>query len=234
MSDYTFNMGPLRSAIHIQLHTHNATRLWTGRRATENGPAPIIGMPRFIEILNQIRIASEHDDPYADLWMLRMEEKLAQSRKIMQMMLEQAKALFSELPEGIDIESCLNVQPARFPLFINAPLAYQGVYLLTDFDLLARQFLLASHIAVLSRRDMHHWLNRGASVIRSAFSLAQKYQISGLKRRDFIDDTPQARAVITRCGPLPEAVLSGKLRSSYSPPLSSAAQNTTPGASHDE
>lgn len=27
MSDYTFNMGPLRSAIHIQLHTHNATRL---------------------------------------------------------------------------------------------------------------------------------------------------------------------------------------------------------------
>ena len=74
MSDYTFNMGPLRSAIHIQLHTHNATRLWTGRRATENGPAPIIGMPRFIEILNQMRIAAEHNDPYADLWMLRMEE----------------------------------------------------------------------------------------------------------------------------------------------------------------
>lgn len=60
MSDYTFNMGPLRSAIHIQLHTHNATRLWTGRRATENGPAPIIGMPRFIEILNQMRIDPTH------------------------------------------------------------------------------------------------------------------------------------------------------------------------------
>lgn len=146
MSDYTFNMGPLRSAIHIQLHTHNATRLWIGRRATENGPAPIIGMPRFIKILNQMRIAAEHNDPYADLWMLRMEEKLVQSRKLMQVMLDQAKGMFSELPEGIDIENCFNVQPARFPLFINAPLAYQGVYLLTDFDQLARQLLLASHI----------------------------------------------------------------------------------------
>ncbi|MLW01285.1 TIGR03761 family integrating conjugative element protein [Salmonella enterica] len=232
MSDYTFNMGPLRSAIHIQLHTHNATRLWTGRRATENGPAPIIGMPRFIEILNQIRIASEHDDPYADLWMLRMEEKLAQSRKIMQMMLEQAKALFSELPEGIDIESCLNVQPARFPLFINAPLAYQGVYLLTDFDLLAPQLLLASHIAVISRTEMHNRLNNGATVIRSAFGLAQKYHSSGLTRQDFIDDTPQARATIERLGPLPEAILSGKLRSSFSSPLPGKAEN--PGVAEDE
>ncbi|EBC0774140.1 TIGR03761 family integrating conjugative element protein [Salmonella enterica] len=231
MSDNTFNMGPLRSAIHIQLHTHNATRLWAGRRATENGPAPIIGMPRFIEILNQMRIAAEHNDPYADLWMLRMEEKLAQSRKLMQVMLDPAKAMFSELPEGIDIEHCFNVQPARFPLFINAPLAYQGVYLLTDFDQLARQLLPASHIAVIPRREMHNRLNNGATVIRSAFGLAQKYHGSGLTRQDFIDDTPQARAAIERLGPLPEAILSGKLRSSFSSPLPGKTEN--PGVTDD-
>lgn len=232
MSDYTFNMGPLRSAIHIQLHTHNATRLWTGRRATENGPAPIIGMPRFIKILNQMRIAAEHNDPYADLWMVRMEEKLAQSRQEMQMMLDQAKAMFSELPEGIDIENCLNVQPVRFPLFINAPLAYQGVYLLTDFDQLARQLLLASHIAIISRREMHSRLNNGAKVIRSAFGLAQKYRGSGLTHQDFIDNTPQARTAIERLGPLPEAILSGKLRSSFSSLLPGKAEN--PGVGDDE
>lgn len=234
MSDYTFNMGPLRSAIHIQLHTHNATRLWTGRRATENGPAPIIGMPRFIEILNQIRIASEHNDPYADLWMLRMEEKLTHSRKAMNMMLEQAKALFRELPEGINIENCFNVQPARFPLFINTPLAYQGIYLLTDFDQLARQLLLASHIAVISRREMHNRLNNGATVIRSTFSLAQKYRGSGLTRQDFIENTPQAQAVIARSGPLPEEILNGKKRSSYSPPLASETETAVTGENHDE
>ncbi|EHO5062421.1 TIGR03761 family integrating conjugative element protein [Salmonella enterica] len=232
MSDNTFNMGPLRSAIHIQLHTHNATRLWAGRRATENGPAPIIGMPRFIEILNQMRIAAEHNDPYADLWMLRMEEKLVQSRKLMQVMLDQAKAMFSELPEGIDIEHCFNVQPARFPLFINAPLAYQGVYLLTDFDQLARQLLLASHIAVISRREMHNRLNNGATVIRSVFGLTQKYHGSGLTRQDFIDDTPQARSAIERLGPLPEAILNGKMRSSFSSPQPGKAEN--PGVADDE
>ncbi|AKE60084.1 PFL_4669 family integrating conjugative element protein [Citrobacter farmeri] len=234
MSDYTFNMGPLRSAIQIQLHTHNATRLWTGRRATENGPAPIIGMPRFIEILNQIRIATEHDDPYADLWMLRMEEKLIHSRKTMHMMLEQAESLFSKLPDSINIESCLNVQPARFPLFINAPLAYLGIYLLTDFDQLARQLLLAAHIAVISRREMHHRLNNAASVIRSTFSLAQKFRGSELTRKDFTEDTPQARAVIERLGVLPEAILNGQLRSSYSPPLSTTTRITSTGDNHDE
>lgn len=189
-------------------------------------------MPRFIEILNQMRIAAEHNDPYADLWMLRMEEKLVQSRKLMQVMLDQAKAMFSELPEGIDIEHCFNVQPARFPLFINAPLAYQGVYLLTDFDQLARQLLLASHIAVISRREMHNRLNNGATVIRSVFGLAQKYHGSGLTRQDFIDDTPQDRAAIERLGPLPEAILSGKLRSSFSSPLPGKTEN--PGVADDE
>ena len=232
MSDYTFNMGPLRSAIHIQLHTHNATRLWIGRRATENGPAPVIGMPRFIEILNQMRIAAEHNDPYADLWMLRMEEKLVQSRKMMQIMQDQAKDMFSKLPEGVDIENCFNVQPARFPLYINTPLAYQGIYLLTDFDQLARQLLLASHIALISRREMHHRLNSGATVIRSTFGLAQKYHGSGLTRQDFINNTPQARAAIARLGPLPEAVLSGQLRSSFSSPQPDKTEN--PGVVDDE
>lgn len=189
-------------------------------------------MPRFIEILNQMRIAAEHNDPYADLWMLRMEEKLVQSRKLMQVMLDQAKAMFSELPEGIDIEHCFNVQPARFPLFINAPLAYQDVYLLTDFDQLARQLLLASHIAVISRREMHNRLNNGATVIRSVFGLAQKYHGSGLTRQDFIDDTPQARSAIERLGPLPEAILNGKMRSSFSSPQPGKAEN--PGVADDE
>lgn len=164
--------------------------------------------------------------------MLRKEEKLAQSRKEMQMMLEQVKAMFSELPEGINIENCLNVQPVRFPLYINAPLAYQGVYLLTDFDQLARQLLLASHIAVISRREMHTRLNNGATVIHSAFGLAQKYHGSGLTRQDFINDTPQARAVIERLGPLPEAILSGKLRSLFASLRPGKTEN--PGATDDE
>ncbi len=206
--------------------------MWLMKTLLTSGCTNQRGAGHFIEILNQMRIAAEHNDPYADLWMLRMEEKLVQSRKLMQVMLDQAKAMFSELPEGIDIETCFNVQPARFPLFINAPLAYQGVYLLTDFDQLARQLLLASHIAVISRREMHNRLNNGATVIRSAFGLAQKYHGSGLTRQDFIDDTPQARAAIERLGPLPEAILSGKLRSSFSSPLSGKAEN--PGVTDDE
>lgn len=59
-----------------------------------------------------MRIAAEHNDSYV----LVTEEKLVQSRKLMQVILDHAKAMFSELPEGIDIETCLNVQSAHVPL----------------------------------------------------------------------------------------------------------------------
>ncbi|WP_157703344.1 AcaB family transcriptional regulator, partial [Salmonella enterica] len=51
-------------------------------------------------------------------------------------------------------------------------------------------------------------------------------------RQDFIDDTPQARAAIERLGPLPEAILSGKLRSSFSSPLPGKTKN--PGVTDDK
>lgn len=79
---------------------------------------------------------------------------------------------------------------------------------------------------------MHNRLNNGAKVIRSAFGLAQKYRGSGLTRQDFIDDTPQARATTERFGPLPEAILNGKLRSSFSSPPHGRAEN--PGVTDDE
>ena len=69
------NLGSLRSAMALTLHTHHASRIWHGRAPSE-GRAAIIGLNGFVSVMNKMKRGSEQDDPYSDWWMLRIEEKL--------------------------------------------------------------------------------------------------------------------------------------------------------------
>ena len=42
--------------------------------------------------------------------------------------------------------------------FVNTQLGYQLLYLLADFDSLARTVMTASHIALLTKDDAYDWL----------------------------------------------------------------------------
>src|SRR3546814_6586111 len=74
------NLGSLRSAMSLTLHTHHASRIWHGRAPTE-GRAGIIGLNGFISAMNKMKRGAEQDDPYSDWWMLRIEDKLADTKR---------------------------------------------------------------------------------------------------------------------------------------------------------
>lgn len=59
------NLGTLRSAMALTLHTHHASRIWHGRAASDGKPG-IVGLNGFIAIANKIKRGSEQDDPYSD------------------------------------------------------------------------------------------------------------------------------------------------------------------------
>ncbi len=73
----------------------------------------------------------------------------------------------AKLPATLDISENLSVTPVKVPLFISNPLGFKAVYLLTNYDELARRILLAQHVGLVGRRDMEVWLDEGASVLRS-------------------------------------------------------------------
>jgi integrating conjugative element protein (TIGR03761 family) len=73
------NLGSLRSAMSLTLHTHHASRIWHGRAATEGRPG-IVGLNGFVAVMNKMKRGSEQDDPYSDWWMLRIEDKLEQTK----------------------------------------------------------------------------------------------------------------------------------------------------------
>lgn len=217
-SSLQLNLGALRSAMQLTLHTHHAARVWHGRAAAEGRPG-IIGLNGFVAIMNKMKRGAEQDDPYSDGWMLRIEEKLTQTKATLQSLREQVDQALADVPPALTLGDNLNIQPVRLPLFINAQLGFMAVYLLADYDDLARRLILAHHTAMIDRRTLERWLNEGAHALRSLFSLAQQYRYSGTQRDDFAANNAAARAAREKFGELPQDVLEGTRRSRFAPPI---------------
>lgn len=227
--NYHLTSGPLRSAITVELHTHLATRTWTGRQANpEENTHAIIGMPRFLSILNIIRLDCVADNPYADMWMLRLEERLLAAREEMNDLISSTKTVFSQLlPEMMTVENCLSIQPARFPVFAASQLGFIAIYLLTDYDGLMRNALLANHMAFLSRAELNSLNQRGGNIIRSILVLAQRYRRLSVTRQDIREGNVRALAAQEQAGPVPNDIFDGSLRSAWAPPLRPAPDEET-------
>lgn len=234
MSEYQITSGPLRSAITIELHTHLATQTWTGRQPNhEEKIHGIIGIPRFLNILNIIRLDSLTDNPYADLWMLRLEERLLAAREEMNTLIDSMKAVFSQLPAMMTVEGCTSIQPARFPVFASTQPGFIAIYLLTDFDELMRNMLLARHMALINHEETNNLRQRGGNLIRSILVLAQKYRRIPVTRQDIREGNARAIAAEELAGPVPEDIFDGSRRSAWAPPLrqiagAEAAPDTVP------
>jgi integrating conjugative element protein (TIGR03761 family) len=221
------NLGSLRSAMSLTLHTHHASRIWHGRAPAEGRPG-IIGLNGYISVMNKMKRGAEQDDPYSDFWMLRIEDKLSQAKTSLQALREQVDQALADVPPALSLGENMNVQPVKLPLFVNAQLGFMAVYLLADYDDLARKLILAHHTALIDRSTLERWLNDGAHALRSLFSLAQQYRYSGATRDDFASKNAVARAALEKFGELPHDVLEGTRRSRFAPPIARRAGK--PGA----
>jgi len=212
------NLGSLRSTMALTLHTHHASRIWHGRAPAEGRPG-IIGLNGFLAIMNKMKRGAEQDDPYSDFWMLKIEDKIADTKARLQSLREQVDQVLTGVPPALSLGENLNVQPVKLPLFVNAQLGFMAVYLLADYDDLARRLILAHHTALIDRSTLERWLNDGAHALRSLFSLAQQYKYSGTQRDDFAANNAVARNAREKYGELPRDVLEGTRRSRFAPPL---------------
>ena len=225
------NLGSLRSAMSLTLHTHHASRIWHGRAPTEGRPG-IIGLNGFVGTMNKMKRGAEQDDPYSDWWMLRIEDKLADTKTRLETLREQVDQALADVPPALSLGENMNVQPVKLPLFVNAQLGFMAVYLLADYDDLARKLILAHHTALIDRSTLERWLNEGAHALRSLFSLAQQYRYSGTTRDDFAAKNAAARAALEKFGELPQQVLEGMHRSRFAPPIArrTSKHDTPPAA----
>lgn len=226
--EFRLNLGALRSAMQLTLHTHHASRIWHGRARTEDR-AGIIGLNGFVSIMNKMKHGAEQDDPYSDWWMLKIEAKLDDTKERLRTLREQVDHILANVPSALSLGENCNVQPVKLPLFVGSQLGFLAVYLLAAYDDIARRLILAHHTALIDRRTMERWLDEGAHLLRSTFTLAQQYRYSGAIRDDFAANNAVARAARDKYGEVPQDVLEGVRRSRFAPPIvrRSALSNTS-------
>ena len=131
------NLGSLRSAMSLTLHTHHASRIWHGRAPTEGRPG-IIGLNGFISAMNKMKRGAEQDDPYSGL--VDVADR-GQTRRHQDPSADPARtggSGLADVPAALSLGENMNVQPVKLPLFVNAQLGFMAVYLLADYDDLAR------------------------------------------------------------------------------------------------
>src|SRR3546814_18521115 len=82
-------------------------------RAAVGGRAGLVGLNGYIAVRNKMKRGSGKDDPYSDWWMLRIEEKLDQTKSTMQSLREQVDQALAGVPAALSLGENLNVQPVK-------------------------------------------------------------------------------------------------------------------------
>lgn len=215
---FQLNIGVLRSQMTLQIHTRQASRLWSGRKPI-NGKGGILGLNGFLFITNRINIGSRQDDPYCDWWMLQIEEKIDQVNAQLKRLHIQVNEVFASVPPAFTLGENLNVQPASLPVFAGSHLGYLAIFVLAQYDEIVRKALLAHHIALIDHLTLEYWLTQGDHCLRSLFATVQDYRYSGINRKDIVLGTAAARIVAEKFGEVPPDIMDGSRRSRFSPPL---------------
>ena len=207
--------GALRGEVWLTVQSHHAQRLILGRAATLHKPA-IVGLVGFADRLRVIWNAARADDPYADWWLIKIDEALERARS-------RIKSERAVLDECIEQRSALQIsvvttsKPYRVALNFANPYAYWGAHLIAEFDITARTILTAKHVGLMSGNLAEQSLHGCAGAIRSLFSVPQGYRVLRIDRDSIKAGSDAAKEAAEFMGELPPAVLLGERSAALTP-----------------
>ncbi|MCG3471179.1 TIGR03761 family integrating conjugative element protein [Xenorhabdus bovienii] len=221
--------GVLKSSLNIELHTYYAIRLWEGRRREEmTNPrkfSDILGMPQVIKRAGTISADSAADNPYADVWLVKLEQTLDAASANLQQSITTLQDTLTSLPEHVTLSSVSSVEPLNIGVYSHSPLGYRCVWLLVGYDQLAMKTFQAFHYGLISRSERDTSLHNGSHAIRQVYGIVRSYRSLAVSRRDIQEKTPAGLEAMKLLGEPNPDILSGRLRSVFSPPLRSVEQD---------
>lgn len=219
--------GRLRNFVEMTIQTRQAQRLIRGRPGKEGKPA-IIGLYRYGAMTRIIWMAASRDDPYADWYLLQIEQALTESKDeitALRKSVENDMARVSAMKVGL----AHSLEPAKIELTFSNPYGYMGAWLLADMDELVLATLTARHVGLMNRDESEEMLSLAGRALRRAFASAQGYRATAIKREDLRQGTRRATRAKQAMGDLPQPVLDGELRAEHAPAIDKLPQSNTTG-----
>ena len=210
--------GGLTSDTSILLHTRQAMMIFDGRKEDEDRPA-IYGVPRFSGSVNQIYKDSMADDPWADWWLIKIDDHIDRAKMKLNEYKEEFRELYPDSP-SININASESSKPEERPLQFPTPsYAYRMGYLVVEYDRFCCEVLNMAHVGLLTRVKKERYLNLGGKALRAALQSGTGYRHQGVTRNDARANNPKAQKATQLMGKVPDDILNMKRRSDFAPEL---------------
>ncbi len=223
--------GRLRNFVEMTIQTRQAQRLVGGRRGNDaDGKPPIIGLYRYGAMMRTIWAGASKDDPYADWYLLKVEQALTESKDELTHM---QQTLGSDLARvaAMKVGLAHSLEPAKVELTFSNPYGYMGAWLLVEMDELVLAILTARHVGLINRDEAERRLHDAGRAVRRAFAVARGYKATAVKREDVRQNNRRAARAREAMGELPQAVLDGGLRPAHAPAIDGLSQSAAAGHS---
>lgn len=214
--------GRLKGEVKLTLHTAYAQKLFLGFRPDKRS----INLLQFGARMTELWDAAERDDPYADWYLLKVYDALITLQKQLVSELENYKEKLnvSKHLSGLVFTPFASQQPVVESLWFRTQYGYMAAGLVAHFDELMRTVLTANRIGVLlDKADQvirQEWLDKLLALFRLPF----QWKPCVITRSDLEKKTEQAKVAMEKMGEIPEAILSLKIRSPFSPAIKSKKQ----------
>ncbi len=209
--------GGLRSETRMTIQTRQAQKIVVGRRRGKD-IQPIIGLLDFGRRMKLLWLSAQADDPYADWYMLKIEESINEAKTVI---IEKKQWLDEVLNamDGFDVGIAHSLEPIQVSIVFQNPYGYMGAYLVSDYDALCCSVFTASHIGLIDRKMANSIMNAAGKSIRRTFDMVAKWKFTGVTREDVDLKTPSGIRALDTYGECPEPVLSKTKRATISPEI---------------
>jgi|CXWL01.1.fsa_nt_gi integrating conjugative element protein (TIGR03761 family) len=207
--------GSLRSETTMIIQTRQAQKLIEGRKKAK-GVEPIIGVLEFGRRLKLIWLSAEANDPYADWYLVRIEDELNNAKQLISRQISGLQTVMADM-KGFAIQVAESLQPVHVSIYFQNPYGYMGAYLVSNYDVLARTVFTARHIGLLDRLTTDRILHETGTAIRRAFNEASGWKFTGVTRTDLEQNNQNAKRAFSLFGECPQAILTEQRRAALAP-----------------
>lgn len=207
--------GPLRHKVSLTTQSRYARLLVLGRSATADAPA-IMGLLAFADQLRVIWNALRADDPWADWWLIKIDDAIDLVQHRLETTTTRIKGHLQAQP-ALEIDIATSERPYRVKLRFVNPYAYRGAQLVAEFDAAVRTILTARHVGLLSEEQSLGLIDSCSTVLRSLFAMPQRYRVLRVDRTAVKAGTAVAAAAAKIMGPVPAAILLGEQQPRLAP-----------------
>jgi len=209
--------GGLRSETRMTIQTRQAQKMVLGRKRAK-GVQPIVGLLEYGRRMKLLWLSAQADDPYADWYLLRIEESIDEARKIITEKKQWLDEVLNSM-SGFEVDIAHSIQPIQVPILFQNPYGYMGAYLISDYDGLCCSVFTASHIGLIDRNTANNLVSVTGKAVRRTFDLPGRWKFTGVTRDDISANNPAAISAISTHGECPVPILKKTKRAKISPEI---------------